>query len=190
MNKDQLRELKKQLEQKKYLKVLMENGEIIEIEDVVLVSEYKKKIETKKSIETLTTGFEELIKYLMEENEEFDQITFTPTFGVLVNESDYDDVTESIRENAQILDDTAVIDFYLFSIKNEGIKKENVNIPKYIMENLEQTFVVPFKEFMMELAGEGLELEGISNFEDLKNRYQGEISIKFPKKQEYNKPLK
>lgn len=190
MNKEELIILKKQLEQKNYLIILMEKGKIIDVGDSISLSEYDKKIGVKKALKTLTESFENLIRYLSGENIEYDEITFIPTFGVLVGESDYDDVTESIRENAKILDDTAVIDFCLFSIKNEGIKKGNINIPKYIMGNLEETFVVSFKELIIELAGEGLKLEGISNFEDLKNRYQGEITIKFPKKQEYNNQLK
>ena len=189
MNKEQLISLKNRLEygkKQKYYAIMMKNGAISEEADV-----YEEKLNsilskrgTKDAVNALTNNFETLIRLFNQYNYDYDEFSFFPKFYLLVNEADYDEEIGELRKNPKFLEDNVYIKFSDFSIKKEGKKVQTIELSEELEIIFSELFYVSFVALKVELASEGLELEGINKFEDLKNNCVGKITIKFTKEKE------
>lgn len=187
MNKEQLIKLKKILEQgkQKYSVIYMKNREIINEDEILLeLNELEEKPKTQEAIQAITNEFEKIMRFLAANDQEFNEISIIPNFGILVKEKDLDFEKGIIKENAEYLNDTAVVDFYEVSIKNDGVELEENELTDSLLKNFEKIYKVSVKDFIIGLAGEGFELEGINTFEDIKNNSKGKITIQFNKEKQ------
>ena len=184
MNKEQLINLKKLLEQgkKKYSVAYMKNSRLTNEEEIIYSLNSLQELPSSKSaVETLTDNFEKLIRFLTINNIDYDEISIIPNFGILVKQEDLDLDEEIIKETAEILYDKALLDFYEISIKKDGIEIPEINIPKDLEKRFTKFFYITISNFIIDLLNEGLELEEINNFEDIKNNSKGKITINFSK---------
>ena len=103
MNKEQLIKLKKILEQgkQKYSVIYMKNREIINEDEILLeLNELEEKPKTQEAIQAITNEFEKIMRFLAANDQEFNEISIIPNFGILVKEKDLDFEKGIIKENA------------------------------------------------------------------------------------------
>lgn len=183
MNKEELINLRSDLKEI-YYPVLMIDGNPEESCETFSKYEIKKKLNIKQILEDISQTFENLIIYLHNNNISFDEveIEIKPKMEVLIREEDYDNETGIIKENARFLKDYIMIVLNEANIKLNG---ENIEIPEEIQPyKTTQTHTTSFREFVIELSREGLSLEGINTYEDLKKHGIGTISINLSKEKE------
>ena len=189
MNKEALQILKETLikGKQKYAAISLENNEVVsENEKILELNEWSNLRKTPDAVQAATNKIEQIMRSLVALNIDFDEISVIPTFSVLVKAEDFDYENGLLSYNPQFLPDTAIVDFYKFCVKKDGIELEEVQSLVEKFENYAEKFLISVKAFIIGLASEGFELEGINKFEDLKSKGEGKITIKFQKEKSLN----
>lgn len=206
MNKGQLINLKKILEEnileeyiEEYISIIR-CGRYYLFETIQNKLELEEKLNTKKAVNIIITNFENAIRYYCKEHKEFDTMTLSPficpyvkkkSLCKFVSNDDFCEIETILNNDIEILDDIVRINFFRLNVFNKNEKLSSIGdttfIPNY---NFNDWFIVSLKELNTKLLELGLELKNANNIKDLLNIYlKKEITINFEKDQHIIKIL-
>ena len=167
MNKKNLIDLKSFLESlsKEYVVVYTKNGEIIGDEnkysDVDIITDFNN--DSRDAVSFLMNSFDKIIRYCAINKIDYVQLVIRPSFGFLISTEDYDEERSKIINEAGILEDTVVVDFYKMFYVNNGEKIE-LDSDKILGKDCDKHFLIPFSNFMMYLNDAGLDFDMFVDF--------------------------
>lgn len=179
MKKQELINLKKKLEQKVLIFDTWGN------EGPYPMYEIEQRLNTEEAVHNIENYFKNVIEYLVNKKESYDEITIYLQFGIFVSEK-YVDKKFYLKEDTKPINNLLIVSISGFNYtREEQIYHED---PETIMESPYVPFVISFDKFVTLLRTNGFELEGINTFDTIAEKIKSNelvktsITIKFKNK--------
>lgn len=188
MNKDDLILLKRSFDnKKKYSQYIGKDGSLYEnLNEQQILS----MIDSNSAVEASIDIMKQMILMLSNSDVSYNGIAVCPEFSVFVD-NDFVDENGDIVNKKGILEDYVGISFCRGYVYSGRTHSEVFKIDEF--EDGQRIFYSRFSDFVIGLNECGLELDGISNFDDIRQvifddkRPYGKISVSFKKTRPYAK---
>ncbi len=189
MNKNDLVYLKQSFSNKnKYTQFIGEDGPLY---DALTEQEILEMIDTEAAVNGSITLLKEMITYLSNNDTSYNGIAICPSFSVFVD-------TNFISEDGNITNKRAILNDYVGISFNYGYfyyrrSGKMLQIDEFEDDSNMRIFYSKLSDFIVGLNECGLELERISNFDDIRQLIcenkepLGKIAVSFKKTNSYSK---